>query len=245
MGRSAQCWNGFFMLLPPRSHCTRSSPSCFLLGGRGASPEQVGDHLRHLRHVLHVHLGLHFLHLLLGLWVLHHLGQHCDEEQRHDHHHQHRIEEHVRHLPLFPLLEIAELAQWLGLDRVGKLGYLIGLNRIVFPGPVFSLGVDVHPYLLIHVVRVLHFYKECPRGDTLKDKGVVFLQEGPPLPPVQCHCGHCQPVGRLHIRRSDLAFDFVTAYTNTFALLLPIHQAGHQHHHQGKGGQIHFLRCTE
>ena len=37
--------------------------------------------------------------------------------------------------------------------------HLVWLHRIVLPGPMLSLGVDVYPDVLIHVLGVINFYK--------------------------------------------------------------------------------------
>ena len=104
------------------------------------------------------------------------------------------------------------------------------------PGSVGQFATCFTPYspvhLLIHVVGVLHFHEEGARGDPLEDERVVLLQESSPLPPVKCHCGHGQPVGRLHIGRGDFAFNFVTAH-QALSLLLASHQA-YQQCHKGK-----------
>ena len=37
--------------------------------------------------------------------------------------------------------------------------HLVWLHWIVLPGPMLSLGVDVYPDVLIHVLGVVNFYK--------------------------------------------------------------------------------------
>ena len=53
--------------------------------------------------------------------------------------------------------------------------HLVWLHRIVFPGPVLSLGIDVYPDVLIHVLRVVNFYQIAPWSQTLNTILNVFI----------------------------------------------------------------------
>ena len=108
---------------------------------------------------------------MVNCHYLHHLGQNCDEKQRHHHHHQHWVEENVSNLPFLPLrtkvlrrslnrfwqnkedathlLEVAELAQGLGLYGVGKLSYLAQRYHIKILS-IPNTNTDLAKSTLIH-----------------------------------------------------------------------------------------------
>ena len=61
------------------------------------------------------------------------------------------------------------------IDDLCMSSHLVWLHRIVLPGPVLSLGVDVYPDVLIHVLRVVNFYQIAPWSQTLNTILNVFI----------------------------------------------------------------------
>ena len=57
--------------------------------------------------------------------------------------------------------------------------HLVWLHRIVLSGPVLSLGVDVYPDVLIHVLRVVNFYQIAPWSQTLYTTLNVYIDLDP------------------------------------------------------------------
>ena len=54
-----------------------------------------------------------------------------------------------------------------------SLLHLVWLHWIVLPCPMLSLGVDVYPDVLIHILRVVNFYKIASGSQTLEHREVT------------------------------------------------------------------------
>jgi len=172
---------------PPRSPPFGSffSHPFLCLGGWGSPSQEARQQFRYLWHViLNIHLGLHFFHFLFSVGILHHFGKHGDQQQRQHHHHHHGVEQDISDLPLLPLLEVSEFSLWFHFDWIWKCCHLVWLQQVIFPGSVFAFRIDIHPHRLVGIVRVLNFNQVCTRGETLKNEGVVLLEESSSLSPI-------------------------------------------------------------